>query len=94
MTPTAPRRGAAYTYAEVRELYLTPKSRRNAEILAAAFGRTPGAIDFAWRWVYGDVSCFPPSAFNRLFRLVQQVRAELGDEARGKGGGIAGSHAA
>lgn len=89
MTPTRPaRRGAAYTHAEVRELYLTPKSRKNAERLGAAFGRTPEAIDFAWLWVYGDVTRFPPRAFNRLIHLVQQVRAELGDAARGTGGSV------
>ena len=89
MTTQLPaRRGAAYTYTEVRELFLTPRSRENAELLAAAFGRTPEAIDFAWRWIDADVTRFPASAFNRLYRSIQQVRRELGDEAGGTGGSI------
>lgn len=80
-----PRRGKPYTYDEVRWIYLTPASKANAEALAAFFGRTPGAIDFAWRWMDADVACFPAKAFNRLFRLVRQVRADLGAEARGSG---------
>lgn len=82
---TPSRRGAPYTYPEVLAIYLTPKSRDNAEALAAEFGRTPDGIDFAWRWIHGDVTRFPKRAFNRLHRLVKQVRADLGDEARGRG---------
>lgn len=81
------RRGASYTYDEVRQIYLTPKSSGNAAALAARFERTPGAIDFAWRWMDADVGCFPAKAFNRLHRLILDVRAELGAETRGQGDG-------
>lgn len=79
------RRGAPYSYDEVEQIYLTAKSKRNAEALARTFGRTPGAIDFAWRWMDADVERFPEQAFNRLYRLVVQVRDALGTHARGRG---------
>jgi hypothetical protein len=77
------RRGAPYTYEEVELIYLTPSSKENAALLAELLERTPGAIDFAWRWCDADVERFPAKAFNRLYRLIRQVRGRLGIEARG-----------
>lgn len=77
------RHRAPYTYAEVELLYLTPRSPENAERLAVQLGRNRSAIEWAWRWVYGDVERFPERAFGNLYSLVCQVRARHGGEARG-----------
>lgn len=77
------RRGAPYTLAEVELIYLVRKSTRAAELLAAELDRTPGAIDFAWRWMDADPERFPAKAFNRLYRLILEVRRLNGGEARG-----------
>jgi hypothetical protein len=82
------RRGAPYTFAEVEVIFLVRRSPDAAQELATEFERTPGAIQFAWRWMDADLEGFPPRAFNRLYRLILRVRRKLGQESRGAAIGV------
>ena len=83
MSPEQPRKsGEHYEDAEIAMVYLVKKSDAARELLAHLLDRTPGAIDFVWRWVaHAD---FPREAEGQIKRQVEWCEERLGVENRGK----------
>lgn len=78
----APRHRKHYSDAEIALIYLVDKSDEAKHLLASLLGRTPGAIDYVWRWVAH--AGFPPEAYNQIMRQVEWAEERLGAENRGK----------
>ena|SRR5919109_4994583 len=73
------KRGQAYTDDEIRLILSCAPTRANAERLAPALQRTPGAIAQIYRWAgQSDARIASGRGRNTFIRQIQRIRKELG----------------